>query len=1234
MRVVFAGLCLTSLARAVSFPIIGCAGPVRLQRKGKGLGMWQFWVDRGGTFTDIVARRPDGTLATHKLLSENPGRYADAAVHGMRAMLGLGADDPIPPGTIEAVKMGTTVATNALLERKGERTLLLINTGMRDLLRIGYQNRPRLFDLHIVLPELLYSDVIEVDTRLGADGAVITPLDLPQVRADLQRAYDGGYRSVAVALMHAYRFHDPEVQIGALAHEIGFDQISLSHAVSPLIKLVSRGDTAVVDAYLSPILRRYVRQVNDAIGAGQGGGGTLMFMQSNGGLTDAALFQGKDAILSGPAGGVVGMVRSAEAVGYDRLIGFDMGGTSTDVCHYAGSYERSFETEVAGVRMRAPMMSIHTVAAGGGSILTYANGRMQVGPESAGANPGPASYRRGGPLAVTDCNVILGKIQPDRFPHVFGPDGTEPLDPTAARAKFAELSARIAAETGEAPRSPEDLAEGFLRIAVENMANAIKKISVQRGYDVTRYTMNCFGGAGGQHACMVADVLGMKSIFIHPFAGVLSAFGMGLADVRAIREHQFAQGLDAAPAAAAVLARLDAEARAEVSGQGIPDSAITLVQTAHIRTDGSHQPLSVPFGTVDAMRAGFHAAHQQRFGFVPATDALIIDLLTSEAIGATGEAVTLDDAAPQTATPPERAQMYATGGWRDVPMVDRTRMTLGQTVDGPAIITEPTGTNAVEDGWQAQAIAGGNLILRRITPLRRQEAIGTSVDPVMLEVFNNLFMSIAEQMGATLANTAYSVNIKERYDFSCAIFDNHGDLIANAPHVPVHLGSMSESVRRVLAQNAGRIRPGDVFMMNNPFNGGTHLPDVTVITPVFDEAGAEIIFVAASRGHHADIGGKTPGSAPPDSRHIDEEGVLIDNFTLVKAGKLQEAETRALLASGQYPCRNIDQNMADLAAQVAANATGAAELHSIVRQFGLRVVHAYMGHVQDNAEESVRRVLDVLKDCAFTYPMDSGAQICVQITVDKPARRAIIDFAGTSAQDTLNYNAPLSICRAVVLYVFRTLVGADIPMNEGCMKPLDIRVPKGSMINPAYPAAVISGNTEVSQSIADTLYGALGVIAGSQGTMNNFVYGNAQFQNYETICGGTGAGPGFDGASAVHSHMTNTRMTDPEVLETRFPVRVDAFSIRRGSGGAGAFRGGDGITRRLRFLVPMTATVLSSHRKTAPAGVAGGQPGQTGVNFIERACGAVHPLGGNDEAEMAVGDVFVMHTPGGGGYGA
>jgi len=1186
--------------------------------------MWQFWVDRGGTFTDIVARRPDGGVVAHKLLSENPEAYRDAAVHGIRQVLGLGNDDPIPPGTISAVKMGTTVATNALLERKGERVVLAITAGLRDLLQIGYQNRPRLFDLHIRLPEMLYSDVVEVAERVAADGTVLTALDGDALRAQFQRAFDDGYRAIAIGFVHGYRYAAHEQAAGRIARAVGFTQVSLSHEVSPLIKLVGRGDTTVVDAYLSPILRRYVAQVGDALG----GEGQLMFMQSNGGLTDAALFQGKDSILSGPAGGVVGMVRTAQSAGFDRLIGFDMGGTSTDVCHFAGTYERSFETEVAGVRMRAPMMSIHTVAAGGGSILSFRQGRLQVGPESAGADPGPAAYRRGGPLTVTDCNVLLGKIDPDIFPKVFGPDGDLPLDVGAVGDGFARLARDMAAELGEPERSPEALAEGFLRIAVENMANAIKKISVQRGYDVTGYTMNCFGGAGGQHACLVADVLGMKRIYVHPFAGVLSAFGMGLADVREIREHQFAADLGDV-SARDVLGRIGAEALAAVAAQGIADDRITLIETAHIRTPGGHLPLPVPFGPVADMRAGFDAAHKARFGFVPGYDSLILDVLTVEAVGETGEAMTLPrntGGAPEATT-----RMFADGAWRDVPLIDRAALVPGVTVTGPAVIFELTGTNIVEPGWAAHTPDGADLILERVVALHRAEAVGTKVDPIMLEVFNNLFMSIAEQMGATLANTAYSVNIKERYDFSCAIFDPHGDLVANAPHVPVHLGSMSQSVRTVLAQNAGTLKPGDVIMMNNPFNGGTHLPDITVITPVFE--GGEIAFIVASRGHHADIGGTTPGSAPPDSTHIEQEGVVIDNFKLVDGGVLQKATAEALLSGAKYPCRNVAQNMADLAAQIAANATGAHELQRITAQFGLKTVHAYMGHVQDNAEESVRGVLDVLKDCAFTYTLDSGQQIVVKITVDRAARSAVIDFAGTSPQDAGNYNAPLSICRAAVLYVFRCLVGDDIPMNEGCLKPLDLRVPEGSMINPAYPAAVIAGNTEVSQAITDTLFGALGVLAGSQGTMNNFVYGNAVHQNYETICGGTGAGNGFAGAHGVHSHMTNTRMTDPEVLETRFPVRLERFELRRGSGGAGRWPGGDGIVRELRFLEEMTVTVLSSHRDTAPFGMAGGGPGLPGTNAVRRVDGTIERLRGNDSAQMHPGDVFVMETPGGGGFG-
>lgn len=1194
---------------------------------------WDFWIDRGGTFTDIVARRPDGALVTHKILSENPELYKDAAVQGIRELLGLKAGEAIPEGAISAIKMGTTVATNALLERKGEPTVLLITRGFRDLLRIGYQNRPDLFALQIELPELLYSEVIEIDERLDAEGAVLSPLDAEATRDALASARAKGYRAVAVALLHSYKNPVHEQAIGAMAQEAGFEQISLSHEASPLIKLVSRGDTTVTDAYLTPILRRYVNQVRDALGGGAGTVERLMFMQSNGGLTDADLFNGRDAILSGPAGGVVGMVGTARADGFEKLIGFDMGGTSTDVCHYAGTFERSFETEVAGVRMRAPMMNIHTVAAGGGSILSYRDGRLQVGPESAGADPGPACYRRGGPLAVTDCNVVLGKLQPATFPKVLGPNGDEPLDVAAPRAKFEALAQEIAAATGNPLMTVEELAEGFLRIAVDSMANAIKEISVSRGYDVTAYTLNSFGGAGGQHACLVADALGMTSVYLHPFAGVLSALGMGLADIVAMREHQLDLPVGDVTGLQTWSESLGAEAQAEVAAQGVPADQIRLETKIFLRAGASQTTLPVLLATEAEMVEAFNAAHEAEFGFRPGTAEIIAEMISVEATGASGANATLPEGPEGTGESGE-TRMWAEGAFTTVKTYDRTRMGAGARIDGPAVINEPTGTTVVEAGWQANCLKGGALVLRRVKALTRGEAIGTTVDPIMLEVFNNLFMSIAEQMGATLAKTAASVNIRERLDFSCALFDAAGDLVANAPHVPVHLGSMSASVKTILEANAGDIRPGDVFMMNDPFNGGTHLPDVTVVTPVFDATETRIDFVVASRGHHADIGGKTPGSAPPDSAHIDEEGVLIRNFKLVSAGALNEAATRELLASATYPCRNIDQNMADLAAQIAANATGAAELKKAVDQFGAEVVQAYMRHVQDNAEESVRRVLDVLEDSAFTYALDSGAEIKVAISVDKVSRSAKIDFTGTSDQDALNYNAPKAICRAVVLYVFRTLVGSEIPMNEGCLKPIEILAPEGSFINPRYPAAVISGNTEVSQAIADTLYGALGVIAGSQGTMNNFVYGNDSYQNYETICGGTGAGNGFDGCSGVHSHMTNTRMTDPEVLEARFPVRVREFAIRTDSAGAGKWRGGEGIRRQLEFLEPTTVTVLSSHRETRAFGQNGGAPGGVGRNSVERADGQRVLLQGNDQVEMAAGDVFVLETPGGGGFGA
>ncbi|MBL9049768.1 MAG: hydantoinase B/oxoprolinase family protein [Tabrizicola sp.] len=1186
---------------------------------------WEFWIDRGGTFTDVVGRAPDGRLVTAKLLSENPERYPDAAVQGIRDCLGLKAGKPIPDAAIAAVKMGTTVATNALLERKGERVALLITEGFGDLLRIGTQARPSLFDLNIRRPDLLYEQVFEIPGRLDAEGEEVRPLDEAAVAAALTKARAAGISAVAIALMHGHVNPVHEARVGAMAVAAGFSQISLSHQVSRLAKLVPRGDTTVVDAYLSPILRRYVAQVEGALDMGRATG-RLLFMQSNGGLTEAGRFQGKDAILSGPAGGIVGMVRTGEAAGFDRLIGFDMGGTSTDVSHYAGIYERSFETEVAGVRMRAPMMDIHTVAAGGGSICAFRDGRFQVGPESAGANPGPASYRRGGPLTITDCNVMLGRLSPAHFPAVFGPGGDQPLDGEVVRKKFAALAAEVAAVTGRLD-PPEVIAEGFLRIAIDNMANAIKKISVQRGHDVTTYALQCFGGAGGQHACGVADALGMKTVFIHPQAGVLSAFGMGLAHLRALREAQFDAPLAAVDQAAARIETLAAESAEELRAQGIAAPRVT--QTAHLRYEGQHQSLAVPFGAAETMAEAFAAAHQARFGFTSPERAVLFEMLAVEAEGGGAE---LPDMAPGAAAgqPVERLAVWAEG-WREVPLFRRADCGTATRILGPAVITEATATTVVEPGWEATVDAQANLILRRVAAMARPPAAGTEADPVLLEVFNNLFMSVADQMGATLANTAWSVNIKERLDFSCAIFDAAGDLVANAPHVPVHLGSMSHAVKTVIAAVGSTAREGDAWMLNAPWNGGTHLPDVTVITPVFVEDKAA--FWLGSRGHHADIGGRTPGSAPPDSRTIEEEGVVIDLFPLVVRGVLREAETRALLGSGRWPCRSPDQNMADLKAQIAANETGRRELLRVVARHGAEVVAAYMGHVQRNAEECVRAVIDRLQDGAFSYPMDIGTTIHVRVTVDHKARAATIEFTGTSAQHSGNYNAPQAVTRAVVLYVFRTLVGKAIPLNEGCLKPLTIIVPEGTLLSPVAPAAVIAGNTEVSQSACNALYGALGVVAAAQGTMNNFIWGNYQFQNYETIAGGTGAGEGFDGCDAVQSHMTNTRMTDPEVLEKRFPVRLEEFSIRRGSGGKGRWRGGDGAVRRLRFLAPVTVTTLCGSRKVAPFGGAGGEAGAVGENRVHWPDGRVEHLQGNDERDLPEGAVFEMRTPGGGGWG-
>jgi 5-oxoprolinase (ATP-hydrolysing) len=1205
---------------------------------------WQFWIDRGGTFTDVVAKRPDGTLVTHKLLSENPEQYPDAAVAGIRHLLGLKAGEKVTPERVASVKMGTTVATNALLERKGEPTLLVTTVGFRDALRIAYQNRPRLFDRRIVLPELLYSAVIEAQERVGARGEMILPLDEARLRDDLSAAYARGLRSVAIVFMHGYRYIDHERAAARMAAEAGFTQISTSHQTSPMMKFVSRGDTTVVDAYLSPILRRYVEQV-----AAEMPGVKLFFMQSSGGLADAHAFQGKDAILSGPAGGIVGMARTAElALAAEpapnsgvKVIGFDMGGTSTDVSHYAGEFEREFETQVAGVRMRAPMMSIHTVAAGGGSILEFDGSRFRVGPQSAGANPGPASYRRGGPLTVTDANVMVGKIQPHHFPKVFGASGNEALSAEPVKAKFDELAQEVG-------RSPEEVAEGFIDIAVQQMANAIKKISVARGYDVTRYTLQCFGGAAGQHACRVADALGMSRVLVHPLAGVLSAYGMGLADQNVIREQSIELPL-AADSLATVTQRLDAlaaAAKAELEKQQANGGAVAIRRRVHVRYEGSDSALVVPFGDLETVVAGFEAAYRQRFAFLMQGKKMVVEAVSVEAVVA-GEAPhePRHELQPVRDIPSrEKVRMYSGAQWHSAALAVREDLRPGDVIAGPAIIAEKNATTVVEPGWEARVTALDHIVLDRRVPRSVKFAAGTNVDPVLLEVFNNLFMNIAEQMGLQLQNTAYSVNIKERLDFSCALFDAQGNLIANAPHMPVHLGSMGESIKTVIRENAGRMSPGDVFVLNDPYHGGTHLPDVTVITPVYLSATQERpLFYVGSRGHHADIGGITPGSMPPFSTVIEEEGVQIDNVKLVDRGTLREAEMLALLRSGPYPSRNPEQNMADLKAQIAANEKGVQELRKMVDQFGLAVVQAYMRHVQDNAEESVRRVITRLKDGRFTLPLDNGAQISVAIRVDAGNRSAEIDFTGTSPQQVNNFNAPTAVCMAAVLYVFRTLVDDDIPLNAGCLKPLKVIIPPGSMLNPQPPASVVAGNVETSTCITNTLFGALGVMAASQCTMNNFTFGNDRHQYYETISGGSGAGAqidssgqvtgGFDGTSVVQVHMTNSRLTDPEVLEFRFPVRLESYEIRAGSGGAGSWKGGNGGVRRVRFLEPMTASILSNGRKYGAFGMAGGEPGQVGINRVVRGDGSVVELAHIGQTEMQPGDVFEIHTPGGGGYG-
>ena len=1195
-------------------------------------GQWDFWIDRGGTFTDVIGRDPEGQVHALKVLSENPGAYEDAALEGIRRMLGVGSNDPIPAERIASIKMGTTVATNALLERKGEPTVLVITKGLKDQLEIGYQARPDIFAKKIIKPEMLYSRVLEANERVRADGSVETPLDLDALRSDLERAKSDGINAVAIVFMHAYAFPQHEKQAAELARDLGFAQISVSHEISPLIKIVGRGDTTVADAYLSPILRRYVEKVANAIGATDGRGPKILFMASSGGLKSADLFQGRDAILSGPAGGIVGMAETARIAGFEKVIGFDMGGTSTDVSHFAGDYERAFETEVAGVRLRVPMMRIHTVAAGGGSILHYDGTRFRVGPDSAGSNPGPKCYRRGGPLTVTDANVMVGKLSASFFPQIFGPNRDKPLDEEAVRAAFTELAEQI----GDG-RTPEEVADGFLRIAVENMANAIKKISVQRGYDVTEYALNCFGSAGGQHACLIADTLGMETVLIHPLSGLLSAYGMGLAKIRASREQSIEAPLDASSMqdVEALSERLGLEVAAEVVAEGVAAQEIATSVNLHLRYEGTDTALPIRMASAEEMRTEFERQHRQRFGFISPEKRVFIAAVEVEAVGGGASAEEAPRANGASGEPQARrtTRFYSGRAWHEAPVFVREDLATGHRISGPALIIEPNQTVVVEPGWQLEVTALNHLVLKRAVP-RQREILGEKADPVLLEVFNNLFMSIAEQMGEALRNTAQSVNIKERLDFSCAVFDAGGQLVANAPHMPVHLGSMDRSVETIVRERKGTMRPGDVYMLNAPYNGGTHLPDITVITPVFAPGGSEILFYVASRGHHEDIGGLTPGSMTPRATHIDEEGVYIDNFKLVDQGRFLEAETHALLTGAKYPARSPGKNIADLKAHVAANARGVAELEKMVAHFGLDVVKAYMGHVQDNAEESVRKLLSRLEDGEFQVEMDQGTHVHVKITVDREKREATVDFTGTSPEQPNNFNAPAPVTRAATLYVFRVMVDEPIPMNAGCLKPIRLIIPERSMLSPQYPAAVVAGNVETSQIVTNCLFAAMKAMGPSQGTMNNLTFGNAKYQYYETICSGSPAGPGFDGTSGVHVHMTNTRLTDPEILELRYPVLLEEFSIRRGSGGRGRWSAGDGTYRRIRFLEEMDCAILSGYRRVRPYGLEGGEPGECGENIVRRNDGRMERLEGCDQTVLQAGEAIIIKTPTGGGFGS
>ena len=1190
---------------------------------------WQFWIDRGGTFTDVVGLAPDGALHVRKVLSLAAGGAAsgDAGLEAAREMRAA-----IAPGApVTEVKVGTTVATNALLTRSGEPVVLVTTAGFADGLRVGYQDRPDIFARHIVLPGLLHAAVIEARERIDAGGKVLVPLDEERLHEDLAHARRAGRRAVAIVLLHGWRHPQHESRAAAAARALGFEEVSVSHELSPMVRYVTRGDTTVLNAYLALPLRTYVGGLREQLRT-LDAHARLALMQSNGGLADAATFHAMSSVLSGPAGGLIGMRWVGERAGYARLIGIDMGGTSTDVSLVDGELPQRFEHTIAGVRLTQPMLDVHTIAAGGGSVLAFTDGRFAAGPASAGAEPGPACYRRGGPLTLTDVQVLLGHLRADTLPAAFGRDGRSRIDAEAVATKFAELAAQVAA-TAAPGCTAEVVAESFLQVAVESMANAIRHVAARRGLDAGDFTLFCFGGAAGQHACRVARAAGMRRVLVHPLSSVLSAFGIGVADRLAVRRASLRRPLTAAGLTAAreALALLESQAREELAVFTPAPGRVRVALLLELRAGDSDVTLSVPPGTLAEVQERFHAEHLKRFGFAAHSLDVVVEALRAEARLASLDAARLLMPAPRPAATLPRTARAWFDGWREVPLVPMSE--LGGTLAGPALIVEPHSTVVLESGWSARALTGGELLLEFDAAAPAAAGTAAAADPARIEISNNLFMHIAGQMGEVLRATAQSVNIRERLDYSCALFDSRGGLVANAPHMPVHLGSMGASVRAVIAARGGRLEPGESWLLNSPYHGGTHLPDMTVVTPVFIGGGERADFFVASRAHHADIGGMTPGSMPPFSRHIEEEGALFECFQLVGGSTLRERELRAALARGPWPARSPGQNLADLRAQLAANARGIAEVRRAVARYGLGSLHQRMREVQDNAALSVRNAIREQHSGRFRYEMDGGQAIVVSIDIDRSARRARVDFTGTSAQGAHNFNAPRAVCLAAVLYVFRTLIERPIPLNEGCLEPLEIVIPPGSMLDPQPPAAVAAGNVETSQCIVDALYGALGILAASQGTMNNLTFGDERLQYYETIAGGAGAGADFDGCDAVHTHMTNSRLTDPEILEAKFPVLVREFAIRRGSGGAGRHRGGDGVVRRIEFRAPFSGALLANHRRIAPFGLAGGQPGAPGEAHIRRATGAVETLGATARFDVMPGDELTILTPGGGGFG-